>query len=101
MKNKKTDILLDNKIFLWIAVATIILLFIPLTAMQLTQEVDWDILDFSVMGILIFGISSLFVLTARKVKTTSNRIAVGIVFLLAFLYLWAELAVGIFTNLGS
>lgn len=89
----------DNKIFVWIAVATGIILSIPLIAMRFTSEVDWKLNDFTIMGILIFGMGSLFVLTARKVR--KHRLAIGIAFVLAFLYIWAELAVGIFTNWGS
>ena len=99
METKNTDIIAQNKIFLWIALGTGLLLLVPLIAMQFTGEVNWTLSDFIVMGTLIFTASSLFVLTARKVR--KNRLVVGAVFLLAFLWLWAELAVGIFTNWGS
>lgn len=61
---------------------------------------NWTLSDFIVMGILILGISSLFVLVA-KMTPKKYRTIIGIGFLLAFLWLWAELAVGIFTNWGS
>ena len=44
--------------------------------------------------------ASLFVLVARKVPGRL-LLPIGGLFLLGFLYLWAELAVGIFTGLGS
>lgn len=91
--------IMQNKIFIWIAVATVIILMVPLTAMQFSSEVNWDETDFIVMGVLLFGISSLFVLAARKIR--KHRIIIAIVFALVFLYIWAELSVGIFTNLGS
>jgi hypothetical protein len=68
--------------------------------MQFTAAVDWGIMDFVVMGALVFGTCSLFVLVARKVPN-KYWLAVGVLFAGAFLYVWAELAVGIFTNLGS
>ncbi len=92
---------MKNQIFLWIAVVTGLILMIPLVAMQYTNDVDWSISDFVIMGVLMYGIGSMFVFTARRIHTTGNRIIIGIAFLLGLLYIWAELAVGIFTNLGS
>lgn len=89
-----------SRAFLWVALATGLILLIPLTAMQFTAEVNWDGFDFLVMGALLFGMGSLFVLVSRKVPRRVRLLSAG-AFLLAFLYLWAELAVGIFTSLGS
>lgn len=89
----------DNTIFVWIAIATGVILLIPLIAMRFTAEVNWTLSDFVVMGTLIFGMSSLFVLAARKWR--KHRLAIGIAFAIGFMYIWAELAVGIFTNWGS
>jgi uncharacterized membrane protein len=100
MEAKSMDIISRNGIFLWIALGTGLLLMIPLVAMQFTSEVNWTLSDFILMGVLIFTVSSLFVLVARKVQKKS-RLAVGAVFLLGFLWLWAELAVGVFTTWGS
>jgi uncharacterized membrane protein YesL len=99
MKTKKTDIMMQNNVFGWIAIGTAALLMIPLVMMQVSSEWNWSFSDFIIMGALIFGMGSLFVLTARKVR--KHRLIIGILFLLAFLYIYAELAVGIFTNIGS
>lgn len=98
--NNKPSIILSNRVFGWIAVATGILLLIPLVAMQFTQEVNWDLTDFIVMGSLIFVTASVFILVARRLPRKHWGI-IGIGFLVLFVYLWAELAVGIFTNWGS
>jgi len=37
----------------------------------------------------------------RKVRTTQGRLIAAGLIGLGFLYCWAEMAVGIFTNLGS
>ena len=100
MKQKTGGVIFENSAFKWIALATCALLLIPLIAMQVTDEVAWDSTDFIVMGSLIFGMSSLFVLVARKL-TSKHRLFIGGMFFVIFLYIWAELAVGIFTNLGS
>ena len=99
MKVKSADILMQNKIFGWIAAATAALLVVPLVAMQFTHEVNWTVSDFIIMGVLLFGMGSLFVVAARRMP--EHRLVVGGVFLVVLLYVWAELAVGIFTNLGS
>lgn len=100
MKVKEADIIMQNKIFLWIAIATAAILSIPLIAMQFTTEVDWKLNDFIIMGVLLFGTGFAFVHVARVVPR-KYRIVTGIAFFVALLYIWAELAVGIFTNLGS
>ena len=100
MKPKTGSLIYHNSVFKWIALATGALLLIPFIAMQITNEVAWDETDFIVMGSLIFGMSSLFVLVARKLPS-KRRVVIGGTFVVVFLYIWAELAVGIFTNLGS
>lgn len=60
---------------------------------------NWDLFDFVVMGALLFATGLMLDLAIRK--TGKYRIPVVILIVLAFLYIWAELAVGIFTNLGS
>jgi hypothetical protein len=100
MSNKEQGLIMDNRIFLRIAVATGGLLLIPLIAMQFTAEVDWTFSDFVVMGLLLFTAGSLFVLLARRVPG-NRRLLTGAVVLVGFLWIWGELAVGIFTNRGS
>jgi hypothetical protein len=91
---------MDKKIFLWLALATGGILLIPLIAMQFTDEVQWGVFDFIVMGALLFGTGSLLILVARRLSG-KRRILAGAAVLILFLYIWAELAVGIFTDLGS
>lgn len=72
------------------------LLLIPFLAMQFTDEVNWSLFDFAVMGILLLSTGTLLDLVLRKVKTIQKRLLLGFVVLLAFFLVWAELAVGIF-----
>ncbi|WP_417703712.1 hypothetical protein [Rheinheimera aquimaris] len=93
--------LLNNKhIFAYLALLSVALLLIPFSAMQLTTEVNWSGADFLLLGALLFISSSCFVLLARKVSP-SSRPWVALSVLLAFLYCWAELAVGVIFNFGS
>lgn len=109
MKNK--NIIMQNRVFLRIALATIIILLVPFLLMKFQipiydpgsgyEVTNWDAADFIIIGFLIFITSSVFVLAARKIQKKSHRILLAIVLSLGFLWLWAELAVGIFTNWGS
>jgi len=111
MKTKNDDLIRQNKVFLWLAIGTLVLLAVPWLLMNFKvplydpgsgyEIINWDLTDFIVMGTLIFAISSLFVLAARKFRMSRQRVILASVLLFAFLYLWAELAVGIFTNWGS
>lgn len=83
-----------------VLVAAFILL-IPLVAMQFTDEVNWELSDFVIIGTLLLGTGLTYELVARKMENTAHRIVLGTVLLALLLYIWAELAVGIFTSLGS
>ncbi len=100
MKNKIKNMIFGIRASIRIAIATCLILLVPLFAMQFTDEVNWDKSDFIVMGFLLFSTGNLFVLISRKLPR-KYRVIIGAMLLVAFLYIWAELAVGIFTNLGS
>lgn len=100
MNTKTMCIAFQQKAFLWIAIFTGVILLIPLIAMQFTDEVNWGIADFIVMACLLFGMGSLFVLVSRRAQRKHHAV-IAIVFTVLVLYIWAELAVGVFTNLGS
>ncbi len=87
MKNKRLKIIL---------ITAGILLSIPFIAMQFTNEVDWSLGDFIIMGILLFGTGLSCELIMRKVKNVNNRIMICAAVLFVFFLIWAELAVGIF-----
>jgi len=77
------------------------ILMLPLVAMQFTSEVNWTASDFVAAGVLLLLTGLVLTLALRKLHSTRSRaIAAGLVGL-GFLYCWAEMAVGIFTNLGS
>jgi len=95
-----THYLQRNTIFAWPGLTTGLLLLVPLAAMRFTDEVHWGLGDFAVMGLLLFGTASLFVLAARRAPRR-YWLPIGLLLGLGFLYAWAELAVGIFTHLGS
>lgn len=95
MKTQQTSIE-PNKRLIGILLAVTALLLIPFTAMKFTNEVDWSLSDFIIMGILLLSVGLTFEFILRKVKTTKQRIVFAIALFLVFFLIWAELAVGIF-----
>lgn len=77
------------------AIVTVLLLLIPLGAMQFSSGVDWDETDFIVMGILIFATGFSYKLITMKSGNFMYKTAVGLAFLTGFLLVWINLAVGI------
>lgn len=88
--------ILQNKRLTVIIITVLLLLLIPLIAMQFTDEVIWDLMDFFAAGVLLFGTAFLCELVIRNVKKTGNRILICLTILLVFILVWGELAVGIF-----
>ena len=88
--------LTKNKRLIGIVLTVVILLLIPLIAMQFTNEVDWKLPDFIIMGVLLLGTGLLCELVMRKFKRLEHRIFLCGVLLLILFLIWAELAVGIF-----
>lgn len=79
-------------------VGSALILLIPLVAMQFTNEVAWTLLDFMVTGGLLVGTGLMYVIGASKLRTPRNRAILGAALGAAFLFVWAELAVGILGN---
>jgi hypothetical protein len=69
---------------------------IPLLAMKFTEDVNWSIYDFVVMGFLLLFFSLGIDVTMKKVKNENIKILYVVLTILIFLLIWAELAVGIF-----
>lgn len=84
-----------------VALVTAAILMIPLVAMQFTSEVAWTGSDFVAAGVLLAFTGLALSLALRRVRTAKGRLLAVAAIGLGFLYLWAEMAVGIFTNIGS
>ena len=85
-----------NKRLSYMLLSIPVLLSIPLIAMQFTDEVNWDLLDFVVMGFLLLCVGLLLEMVLRLVKKKGKRTWLIIGIIILFLLVWAELAVGIF-----
>ena len=86
----------QNRRLIGIVLAVVLILLIPLIAMQFTNEVNWNLFDFVVMGSLLLGTGLMCELVIRKVQNKDYRIGILAVIAVALFLIWAELAVGIF-----
>lgn len=92
-----------------VALGVAAILLIPFLLMQFqvpvpdpgsgTDGINWTLLDFVVMGTLLFITGMGLDIAYRKAGKYRAVAITAIIF--AFLWLWAELAVGVFTNWGS
>jgi len=88
--------IMKNFRLIGIVSAVLLILLVPLVAMQFTAEVKWSAMDFVVAAVLLFGAGLMCELVLRIVKATGSRIAICVGILLVFALVWIELAVGLF-----
>ena len=87
---------MKNKRFMGILLIIVVLLCIPLIAMQFTNEVVWSLSDLIIAGILLLGTGIVIEVVARNVKEKRTRIGMIIGTLVVLFLVWTELAVGVF-----
>lgn len=100
-KNNIKSLNMRNKRIMIIAIVTVVLLMVPMVAMQFTAEVNWSWSDFVTAGILLFGTGLTYELVARKAVNTTYRFAAGIAVATALLLIWTNLAVGLIKSENS
>ena len=83
-----------------VAAATLGLLLIPFIAGLFSTQVNWSVSDFIIMGGLLFITGSALLIAVKHAKRPA-RLVLCCLTLVIFLFVWVELAVGIFFNLGS
>lgn len=80
----------------WSVFSPLLLLFFPLIGMLVSNEINWSLLDFIVMGILILLVSFGIQQIIKGTNSKRYRILLIGAIVLLFLLVWTELAVGIF-----
>lgn len=89
-----------------VAIITGLILLLPLLAMQFNWQVpepgesrnssvNWSLSDFTIMGSLTMGVGLTYELAIKKIGDRKRRILFAVALILAFLLIWAELAVGV------
>lgn len=89
-----------KRIIRWTVFIAAVLL-IPLIAMQFTDEVNWGVMDFVIMGGILSLFGLLYEVIAQRADKTVYRVAFGIGLLGAFLLFWVNGAVGIIGSEGQ
>jgi len=80
----------------WNVFYPLLLLVIPMIGMLVSDEVNWSLFDFILMGVLLLAVSFGIKFMLQITKNTKYRILLISIIVLLFLLIWAELAVGIF-----
>jgi len=81
----------------WVLLVTLLILAIPLVAMQFTSEVVWTSGDFLMAALLLISAGTIIVLALRRVRSMPGRALVVAAVVVALLLVWAQLAVGLFS----
>ena len=89
-----------RRLALW-ALGVLLVLMIPLVAMQFSSEVNWDLFDFVIMGAILMAVGLVYELIVRKSEKRTYRVAFGIAIVSFFLLFWVNAAVGIIGNEGQ
>ena len=80
-------------------------LLVPLTAMQFTEEVNWDGLDFVVAWLLMAGVGGAYTVIANRLAGASGdadyRAGAGVALGTAFVLMWMNLAVFAVGTVGA
>lgn len=81
--------------------AAVVVLLLPLVAMQFTDEVNWSVADFALAGALLLGVGIPLELAVRKSGHAAYRVGVGVALVAAFILVWVNGAVGIIGSEGN
>lgn len=79
-----------------ILLVTALILMIPLVMMRFSDEWDWRLPDFVIIGTLLIGAGLMYEFLVKPIRKTAFRVAAAVLLLAAVLLIWAELAVGVF-----
>ncbi|MBA3863776.1 MAG: hypothetical protein C0517_07525 [Erythrobacter sp.] len=71
-------------------------LLVPAAAMLVTREVNWGAGDFMVFGVMLAALCMAVEAACHWLATPLRRVSAIVLAVLAFLIVWAELAVGLF-----
>lgn len=78
-----------------IVLVTSSILMVPLVATQFTDEVAWDLFDYTVAGALLGGAGLAYELAVAKSGNRAYKTTIAITVAIAVLLVWINLAVGI------
>ena len=74
------------------------LLLIPFVGMQYSNEVNWSLNDFIIMGVILLSFGIFINKIIYHVGAFNKRVILISTLIILFFLLWAELAVGLFNS---
>jgi hypothetical protein len=95
LRESRASTAVPQKNIVRIAIITACALAVPLVAMQVSEEWNWDLFDFAFAGTLMFGTGMAYELLARRAARSAYRAGVGVALAAAFMLIWANAAVGL------
>jgi hypothetical protein len=85
---------MNFKTLLMVLLVPMLILLVPLTAMQFTDEVNWDAADFVIAWVLMTTVGLVYKLLTNRANDSRYRLAVGIAVAAGVILVWGNLAVG-------
>lgn len=76
-----------------IALVTIVVLFIPLVAMQFSDEVKWDVVDFIAAGTLLVFFGYVYKILTKSSNSKKRNAITGVIVFTSLIIVWAGIAV--------
>lgn len=73
------------------------ILLIPMIGSMISEEFHWGILDYMIAGFMLNILGIVLLIIHRYIDNKQLRFSVLAITIVAFLLMWVELAVGIFT----
>ena len=74
------------------------LLLIPFIGMQYSNEVNWSLNDFIIMGVILLSFGIIINKIIYHVGAFKKRVILISTLIILFFLLWGELAVGLFNS---
>jgi hypothetical protein len=93
--------MIQTKNILRIAVVVVLILLVPLLAMQFSGDFRWGVFDFALAGVLLFGVGLSYELVASRLGSLAYRAAVATALGGALMLVWVNIAVGIIGSEGN
>jgi mannose/fructose/N-acetylgalactosamine-specific phosphotransferase system component IIC len=96
MMMKERDSTMKKQSIIRSILAAELVLLVPLIAMQFSDEWDWKLSDFIIIGMLLAGVGFAYQLIVNGLKSNFRHVVMGFILAAVMILLWVELAVGIF-----
>ena len=95
MTTNNTGFIKQNKNILFLALGVGLILLVPFAAMQFSDEMNWSLFDFILLGALLFGTGLALELLSRQAVNNTHRLALASTLVTSLLLLLVNLAVGV------